>query len=300
MHKDFYYPSRGAGQIHGCCWLPEGEPIAVVQIAHGITEYALRYEEFARYLNGLGYLVVAQDHMGHGGSVDDGLFGYFYGGWSAAVADTYELLLQTRKQYPALPYILIGHSMGSFIVRTILCDHPNSGISGAILAGSGWFSKGLMMIGAAYAGLLPQKKPSKLILHAAFGTGNRRIPNPKSPYEWVCRDEAVAKAFAEDPLCHFAPTAGLMKNMMQGILYMERRKNLRRMKKDLPVLFLSGDADPVGNYGTGVIRSAKAFRKAGMQNVTVKLYPECRHGILHELNKKEIYAEVEKFIKGTF
>ena len=299
--EEFYYPSRGGGQIHACRWLPEGKPVAVVQIVHGITEYALRYDELARFLNGSGCLVVAEDHMGHGKSVaPGGLYGYFDGGWSAAVGDTYELLLQTRKAYPDVPYFLIGHSMGSFMVRKILCDYPENGIAGAILSGTGWYPRWLMATGIAYASLRPARKPSATILKLAFGSGNRRIPNPKSAYDWVCRDEAVANEFATDPLCNFKPTAGLMKDMMQGILYMERRKNLSKMNKDLPVLFLSGDADPVGLYGKGVKCSARAFKKVGMRQVNVKLYPECRHEIFNELNKKEIFAEAEKFIKGTF
>jgi alpha-beta hydrolase superfamily lysophospholipase len=300
MIKEFFYPSAGGGQIHGCCWYPEGKPAAVFQIVHGITEYAMRYDPFARYLNGLGYLVVAEDHMGHGQSVENGFFGHFEGGWSAAVADTYELFRRTREEYPDVPYILMGHSMGSFMVRKILCDYPDSGIDRVILTGSGWYPKGLMAMGIGYASLCPQKKPSALILHAAFGTGNRRIENPKSAYDWICRDEAVARAFGEDPLCKFSPTAGMMKNMMQGILYMERWKHLRRMKKDLPVLFLSGDADPVGQYGKGAPRSVKAFRKVGMQHVSVKLYPGARHDLVYELNREGIYADMEKFIKGTF
>lgn len=301
MREDFYYPSQGGGQIHGCRWFPEGKIVAVVQLVHGITEYAMRYDELAQYLNGFGCLVVAEDHMGHGGSVPPGgLFGYFEGGWSAAVGDTYALLQQTRREYPNVPYILLGHSMGSFMVRKILCDHPDSGIAGGILSGTGWYPKVLMAFGVVFAALHDQKKPSAAILRVAFGTGNRRIKNPKSAYDWVCRDEAVAREFAEDPLCNFSPTAGLMKSMMQGILYMERKKNLRRMNKDLPVLFLSGDADPIGQYGKGVMRSAKAMRQVGMKRVEVKLYPQCRHEIFNELNRKEVFADTEKFIKGTF
>ena len=139
MRTEHYFASCGAGKIHYCRWTPEGEVKAVLQIIHGIAELAERYDAFARYLNSLGYLVVAEDHMGHGQSLNgDGLQGYFHGGWFYAVADTYHLMEETRKEYPDIPYILFGHSMGSFMARTILCKYPDSGISAAIICGTGW------------------------------------------------------------------------------------------------------------------------------------------------------------------
>ena len=139
MRRDFWYDSKGAGKIHGCCWTPEGEPRGICQIVHGIAEYVERYENFAEYLNSLGFLVIAEDHMGHGQSVNGGgIRGYFHGGWFTAVEDTYQLLKDTRAEYPQLPYVLFGHSMGSFMTRTLLITHPDSGISAAVLCGTGW------------------------------------------------------------------------------------------------------------------------------------------------------------------
>ena len=119
MRGDFWFDSRGQGKIHGCYWQPEGQPKAVLQIIHGIAEYVERYEDFANYLTKLGYLVVAEDHMGHGQSVQGGsIQGYFHGGWFTAVDDSYHLLNQTRRAYPDVPYVLFGHSMGSFMTRS--------------------------------------------------------------------------------------------------------------------------------------------------------------------------------------
>ena len=139
MRKDIWYTSKGAGKIHGCKWVPEGEVKAVLQIVHGIAEFVERYEEFAQFLNKHGILVVAEDHMGHGQSINgDGIQGYFHGGWFTAIDDTCQLLLDTKAEYPEIPYILFGHSMGSFFARTILCKYPEIGISGAVICGTGW------------------------------------------------------------------------------------------------------------------------------------------------------------------
>ena len=121
---EFYLPSHGKGRIHCMQWTPPGQPRAVVQLVHGIAEYVARYDSFARFLNRQGFLVVGEDHMGHGGSLAPGdPPGYFHGGWNAAVDDTYALLQKTHGECPQLPYVILGHSMGSFLTRTLLCRH---------------------------------------------------------------------------------------------------------------------------------------------------------------------------------
>ena len=139
MRQDIWYDSKGAGKIHACRWIPEGQPRAVVQILHGIAEFVERYDDFANFLNSKGILVVAEDHMGHGQSINgEGIQGYFHGGWFTAVEDSMQLLEDTRKEYPELPYILFGHSMGSFMARTILCKYPDCGLTAAVICGTGW------------------------------------------------------------------------------------------------------------------------------------------------------------------
>ena len=139
MRQDIWYDSKGAGSIHACRWIPEGQPRAVLQILHGIAEFVERYDDFASFLNSKGILVVAEDHMGHGQSINgEGIQGYFHGGWFTAVEDSMQLLEDTRKEYPELPYILFGHSMGSFMARTILCKYPDCGLTAAVICGTGW------------------------------------------------------------------------------------------------------------------------------------------------------------------
>ena len=302
MVKDFYYPSCGAGNIRARCWEPEGIPCGVVQIVHGIAEHAERYDDFAAYLNSQGYLVVAQDHMGHGKSCDGTLAkGFFYGGWHAAADDTYKLLQDTKQKYPNIPYILFGHSMGSFLTRTLLAKYPDSGIAGCIICGTGWMPDAVLVMGRAMGcfvcKLQGEQKPSSLLQGLMFGGYNKRIEHPRTPFDWLTRDNAVVDAYIADPDCGFVASAGLARDMMEGMQYIQKEETLSKMNRDLPVFFIAGGDDPVGNYGAGVLQAAEEFRKVGMNAVSTKLYPLCRHEILNEINKAEVYQDISNWIK---
>lgn len=303
MRMDFWFDSCGAGRIHGCKWTPEGQPKAVVQIVHGIAEFVERYDAFARYLNSLGYAVVAEDHMGHGQSINGkGVQGYFHGGWFSAVADTYQLMQDTMAEYEGLPYILFGHSMGSFMARTILCKYPDSGISAAIICGTGWQPSFAM---PAMVKLLDgvckkhgEQKPHEGLQKLIFGGYNKKVEHPRTAYDWLTRDSKIVDAYIAHPLCGFTASCGLLRDMMEGISYIQQSGNLEKMRKDLPVFFIAGGDDPVGPYGKGVHQAADAFRKAGMQDVSVKIYPLCRHEILNEINKEEVFRDVSGWVES--
>ena len=303
MRTDFWFDSCGAGRIHGCKWTPEGQPKAVVQIVHGIAEFVERYDAFARYLNSLGYAVVAEDHMGHGQSINGkGVQGYFHGGWFSAVADTYQLMQDTMAEYEGLPYILFGHSMGSFMARTILCKYPDSGISAAIICGTGWQPSFAM---PAMVKLLDgvckkhgEQKPHEGLQKLIFGGYNKKVEHPRTAYDWLTRDSKIVDAYIAHPLCGFTASCGLLRDMMEGISYIQQSGNLEKMRKDLPVFFIAGGDDPVGPYGKGVHQAADAFRKAGMQDVSVKIYPLCRHEILNEINKEEVFRDVSGWVES--
>jgi len=304
MHKDLFFGVNG--DIHACVWEPEGEPKAVVQIVHGIAEYAFRYRDFAEFLTKQGYLVVAEDHMGHGKSISDRCpQGCFSGGWFAAVADTYTLLRDTKNQYPNVPYILFGHSMGSFMVRTILQEYPDSGIAGCVICGTGWMPGLVLKLGRTVSRLIckikGETKPNALLQKLMFGSYNNRIEESRTSYDWLSRDQEQVDAYVLDPLCGFDASAGLARDMLTGILYIQNRKNLVKMCKALPVYFIAGEADPVGDYGKGVLKAVDAFEKAGMRNVSSHLFADCRHEILNELNRKDVYNDVlmwmEKLLK---
>lgn len=301
MRTDHYFDSCGKGRIHFCRWSPDDQPKGVVQIIHGIAERVERYDDFANYLTGQGFLVVAEDHMGHGSSLEEGgVRGYFQGGWFNAVDDSCRLMKDTMAEFPGVPYILFGHSMGSFMARTILAKYPDSGISAAIICGTGWQpTLALPVLIKVVEGICKktgEETPNEQLDNMVFGSYNKRIDNPRTAKDWLTRDEKIVDAYIADPMCGFVPACGLLRDMMKGIYYIQQGKNLAAMKKDLPVFFIAGQEDPVGAYGKGVEQAGKAFRKAGMINVALKLYPDCRHEILNELNKDEVYADITKWI----
>ena len=301
MAQTFTIPSNGIGALHCCRWEPEGVPKAVLQIVHGIAEYIERYDDFARFLNGLGYVVVAEDHMGHGQTIGtQGTQGYFEGGWFTAVSDSYALLRKTKAEYPELPYVLFGHSMGSFMARTILEMYPDSGIAAAVICGTGWQPRAILpgAIGICQLACrkVGEKNPSETLQNMVFGGYNKRVEHPRTEYDWLTRDAKEVDAYIAHPSCGFTATTGLLRDMLTGIRFIEQKQNLAKMDKDLPVLFIAGGDDPVGNYGKGVTRAAEEFRKAGMKDVSCRLFPLGRHEILNEINRREVYDFTAKWL----
>ena len=299
-----FLSANGTSSIRVRRCTPDTAPRAVIQLTHGIAEHVERYDAFAAFLAEHGFLVVANDHLGHGKSAaSDDELGFFspVRGWDMVLSDMHTLYERTREEYPALPYFLLGHSMGSFLVRCYLSKYPG-GLTGAIISGTGQ-QPGLILIGGKTAGKLeirrhgPQYR-SKLLNNLAFGSYNKRIKPQRTEYDWLCRDEAVVDAYIADPLCGFIPSAGLLTDMLGGIQYMENPANVRNMDKTLPVLFFAGDADPVGDYGKGVKKAYDSFLAAGMEDVTLKLYPGCRHECLNELNKDEVFADVLAWLES--
>lgn len=297
MIRDNYFSSCGKGEIRTRYWIPDAAPRGIVQIVHGIVEHIERYDRFASYLNAHGFLVVGHDHMGHGKSISGGSSpGYFHGGWFAAVQDTVQLLKDTMGQYPDIPYVLFGHSMGSFIVRTVLAQNPDCGLSGAIICGTGWMPNWVLSVGKktcnAICRLSGEEKPNAPLNKAIFGGYNKYIDRPRTEYDWLSRDARQVDAYIADPLCGFTASAGLIRDMLGGMQFVQNIKHLNHMNKQLPVHFIAGSHDPVGNSGKGVLQAADEFQKAGMDKVSCRIYPLSRHEILNEINYLEVFEDI--------
>lgn len=287
--------------LHCCAWLPKVQPVAVVQIVHGVAEYVARYDHFASFLASHGYLVVGEDHAGHGKSVGDrDIQGYLTGGWMNVVKGIHLLYGKTHAENPGMPYYMLGHSMGSFLLRTYLFTY-HTDLRGAMLSGTGWQNRALLQVGRALcreeAARLGEHNTSSLLQNLIFGAYNRQFAPNRTPYDWVCSNEAVVDAYAKDPDCTFTPTIQLCREMLDGIHSIQQADNLTKMKKTLPVFFFAGDHDPVGNMGKGVLRTADAFRSAGMQDITVKLYAGMRHEVLNEVGKEQVYHDVLSWLR---
>lgn len=302
MRKEaFSFDSRdGETKLHAIRYLPdEGVPIrGVVQIVHGMSEYFERYEPFSRYLTEHGFVVTGDDHMGHGESVAEGMtFGYFCRQDPATVLvrDEHRLKKITQELFPGVPYLLIGHSMGSFIVRNYLCRY-GTGISAAVLLGTGMPSGMEIFLSKTIAAMQQMifgpKHVAKLLDRLIFGAYQKRISNPRTSYDWLTRERDIVEAYLKDPFCGFTFTLNGFSALLELIARVRRPKNLAQIPVDLPVLFASGDADPVGDYGKGVRAACESLEKAGMKHLTLKLYPGARHEVLNETNREEVYADL--------
>ena len=297
--RDFYYPSStGRNQIHARICTPDGTPKGIVQIAHGIAEHIDRYEDFMRFLAENGFVAVGNDHLGHGKSAaspdEQGIFAD-EDGWNYVVEDMKKLREKVREQYPDLPYVFFGHSMGSFLTRTFLIKYPAL-YDAAILSGTGHQSAALINGGYLAAQLMTRKNgprsSGQALNDMAFGSYCKRIENPRTPFDWLSRDNETVDRYIADPLCGCVSKTSLYRDMMGGLKFLTSQKNINKMNRNAPVYFMSGAEDPVGDYGKGVEKAYKAFCNAGLTDVMIRLYPGGRHEMLNEINRDEVKQDI--------
>lgn len=297
--RDFFYPSStGHNEIRARILVPEGKPKGVVQIAHGIAEHIERYDKFMRFLAENGYVAVGNDHLGHGKSAsrldEIGIFAE-KNGWTYVVQDMKALRELVREDFHDIPYILFGHSMGSFLTRTYLIRYPDQ-YDAAILSGTGHQSAALINGGFLAANLITSLKgphgSGQMLNDMAFGSYCKRIEQPRTPFDWLSRDPETVDRYIADPLCGFVCKCSLYRDMMGGLKFLTNQRNVYKMNKEAPVYFMSGAEDPVGDYGEGVEKAYKAFCDAGLTDVMIRLYPGGRHEMLNEINSEDVMKDI--------
>ena len=300
MQRFSFLSTDGKTELAAYRLVPEN-PRLMVQISHGMCEYLLRYRELAAYFAGENILVFGHDHLGHGATAANARdlgFTVHGGGADCLVEDVYTLAQKMKTEYPDLPVVLFGHSMGSFIARAVVERHPDT-YCAAVFCGT---CGGGMPTGAgkALAKLLMlfygEEHRSGLMKKIAFAGYNKTYEKPCDENAWLSRDEAVVKAYNEDPLCGFPFTLRAYHDLFTLIARISRREWAGSLPKELPVLITGGEADPVGAYGKGLREVADALRDAGMSDVTLKLYPEMRHEIHNELEKERVWEDLRAWI----
>ena len=301
-YSEFTFTDKGGKEIHAYKWLPATSPKGIIQFAHGMQEHALRYADFAETMAGEGFIVYAHDHRGHGKTAGDiSRLGVIDSkkGWYWLVEDVHDLALIIRKENPGLPLFVTGHSMGSFVVRDFASKYGDC-VDGIILSGTRSEPLFLVKIGLFFIKMLVliTGHDYKNVFFSSFTLKKwcKRINNPKSLFDWLNRDEEAVESFVKDKYCGFICTQGFYRDLLSLLVNIYSMKNIRKIPKNLPVLFTAGDGDPVGDYGAGVKTAFKNFLRAGMSNVTLKLYPAARHEILKETNKKEVISDLLLFI----
>lgn len=300
----FYVSSTGVNTIRAIKCIPSSHPKAIVQIAHGVADHIDRYRDFMCFLAEHGIMSVGNDHLGHGHTIrhptEQGFFAYT-NGWEHAVNDMEKLHDLISVDFPKLPYVLFGHSMGSFLTRTYLIKHPDK-YDAAVISGTGHMKKPLVDSGHALADIIVKTKGprhlSALIDKIAFGSYNKKFSPARTKFDWISRDENQVDKYAADPLCGFIATASLFRDMMDGIKFITNQENINKMNPDKPILLISGDSDPVGEDGVAVERAYKALCQAGLKDVYMKLYPGGRHEMLNETNRKEVYMDIMSWLSN--
>ena len=307
MKSEFYFPSKdGNTEIHTIEWKPEGEVKAVLQMCHGMVEYIDRYDEFAQYLCGQGFYVVGNDHLGHGKSIQSKAeYGFFHEkyGNACVLSDIHTLRQRTMKKYPEIPYFMLGHSMGSILLRQYIQTY-GTGLAGALLIGvvaeqpeiSLRFGQCLCRVIALVRGWHYR---SRFITEVSFGKPYAQFDKTGEDVSrnWLSKNEESVRAYYQDPRCTFVFTLNGYFGLFSTIHYVSCMKHVRKIRKDLPVLFLSGADDPVGNFGEGVKKAYAQYRQAGIQDVKLKLYQDDRHEILQETDREKVFADIYQWCR---
>lgn len=290
---DTFTASDGV-QITYYSWIPRNKIQGVVLLVHGMAEHARRYEHFAVKLRTKGFAVFAPDLRGHGqtGQNSDSI-GYFAekDGWFRVIEDLFELSRIVHADHPGQKLYLFGHSMGSFLSRTLMINY-GSLYDGVILSGTGSDPGLLGKVGKFLAYRAVKKdggrKPNKRLNDMSFGSYNKPFRPNRTEFDWLSRDEQQVDTYIGDPLCGFVCTSQFYHDLLSGLQYIHVPSNIAKIPKDLPVLLVSGTEDPVGAAGKGVKKVCDSYRAAALEDVSLNLFPGARHEILNETNRNEI------------
>ncbi len=286
-------------------WDPPGiasgtVPKAIVQISHGMNEHSGRYRAFAEFLNRHNIVVVADDHLGHGRTVffDKDRHHLPKGGWNRIVTDM-EILTETiQREYPHCPVFLFGHSMGAFLAETYAVRYGKR-LKGVILSGSNKVPSYLIRLGMTAVklgiALKDRAQAANWVQACVFRNVNRRWSPKRTLYDWLTRDTHAVDDFMNDPMCDGQNTYGFFENLFNGISQLKNHEE--KWPVELPVLLVSGEEDPIGQYGKGVRTLKENYEKAGVK-VTCYLYPGNRHECLNELNRETVQDDILRWIEA--
>lgn len=300
--KEYSYKSAsGICDIKAWQFAPEGEVKAVIQMHHGMAEHVTRYQSFINDFVSRGYAIFMNDMLGHGESNDNpDLLGYFGDneGYKNILADAKALTDIAKAEYPDKKFMIAGHSMGSLIMRCYINEYGND-FDGAIFIGTAGptpIAKVGIPIMKAVAALKGKKHHSQFLNNISLGAYDKPFEH-RTHYDWGMRDTEEVDKYVADPLCGFLFTVAGYMDLSQLTIQCNEDYWFKNVDKDVPVLLTSGDMDPVGNYGKGVTEVYRKLLETDHKNVSLKLYHDARHEILNEINKDEVYADIDKWIQ---
>lgn len=278
-------------------------PRGIIVISHGMAEHASRYARFAASAVEEGYVVLAGDHRGHGATAAPDGFGFVaeQDGWDTVVADMSTVMDAARRAWPDVPVFLMGHSWGSFLARD-LAARRGGDLAGLILLGTGSgvgaLTRPATAICAGESRLRGPRHPSRLLNALAFGPYQRHFAPNRTEADWISRDAKEVDRYVADPWCGFVCTSSFFRDLVAGQGAVNTASHAAAVPADLPMLLASGDRDPVGAMGRGVQRAATLYRRAGVREVSVLLYPGGRHELLNETNRDQATGDILTWIDG--
>ncbi len=294
--KHSKFTSHDGRDVELYVWDEVSKPKAVVKIVHGMVEHSGRYDDFAKYLNGKGYIVVMNDLRGHGLSSKPDSYGYEDGDmWTNNVQDQIAILEYCRGKYQ-LPVVVMGHSYGSFLTQAVMEEYPE--VAGYILCGSN-LMKGIQytlckMVAKNMCRHKSPRYPAQLIVKLSFDGYEKKFPGNNA---WLNRDASEVKKYNDDPMCGYVCSANFYRSFMNGISKLYKKEYYGRIDVDKPLLLIAGSDDPVGNYSKGVNKLEKFYtEKVGIKAVEKRFYDGARHEILNETCKSEVYNDVSEWL----
>ncbi len=288
MYSESFIFSGAEGKyLRGILWMPDTEPLVVIQITHGVTEHMGRWESAARALTAAGIAVAGFDMRGHGeDEVMPGIAVFKEKDWSATLEDMHCFFLNIKQKLPGVPYFMSGLSLGSFLVREYLGLYPD-GLAGAVLMGTGQQPGALLALRQALVKTQIKKSgweaTTPLVRQLSFDTYNKKFAPVRTSSDWLCSDETELDKYIADPVCREHMSSGLFWHMLGGMKRTGTPGACKNWNKDMPVLLLSGQEDPVGEMGKTVAKVYAQLLKEGMKDVEMHMVPGSRHDILHEV-----------------
>ena len=303
--EELTYKSRDRqSTIHAIKWIPEGQPVALLQIIHGMQEYIDRYDEFARYLAERGILVMGNDHLGHGKSVTgNGTYGFFCKDDPATVLvrDAHRLKKTVQEEYPGIPVFILGHSFGSFVAREYITRY-GTGIQGAIIQGTAFMPTGTINSLTSLVNfmqvIMGTKYRSTMINNMAFKGYLKKIPNPRTKFDWLSHNEESIDKYIADPADNFVFTLNGFGTMAELLKRVQDKDKMEDIPKKLPILITSGKEDPVGDYGEAPMKLFDIYKKQlQLENVELKLYDGMRHELQQEIGREQVFADQYEWLK---
>ena len=289
----FEFQTVDGATLHVRGWVIDN-PKAIVQVLHGMAEHGARYERLAQALAAAGYSTYAHDHRGHGRSIPEGEppgHKADNDGWNRIVEDAHGVNREIAKRHSGVPIIILGHSMGSFVLQQLLFEHPHDMVAAA-LSGSNGKPPPIATLGKLVARIerarVGKRKPSPIMQKLTFEEYNKAFAPTRTEFDWLSRDPAEVDKYVADPLCGFAVSTQVWIDMLAALDRVSNPRNVAKVPKGMPLYLFAGDRDPVGDFGKGVTRLRDAYKRAAVFDVRMKLYPEARHEVLNETNRQEV------------